>query len=118
MTAASSRRPETIAVTAGRPTAVSGQPLNVPLVLASNFRAGAAEAPVTEYSRDGGTATWHALEEAVGALEGGTAVAFASGMGAATALLDLVPVGARVVVPTDSYSGVRALLFDGAALGR
>jgi len=118
MTAAPSRRPETIAVTAGRPTAVPGAPLNVPLVLASNFRAGGPDAPVTEYSRDGGTATWHALEAAVGALEGGTAVAFASGMGAATALLDLVPVGSRVVVPTDSYSGVRALLFDGAAHGR
>ena len=118
MTAASPRRPETIAVTAGRPTAAPGQPLNVPLVLASNFRAGSPDAPVTEYSRDGGTPTWHALEAAVGALEGGAAVAFASGMGAATAMLDLVPVGARVVVPTDSYSGVRALLFDGAAQGR
>ena len=118
MTAASPRRPETIAVTAGRPNAAPGEPLNVPLVLASNFRAGTADAPVTEYSRDGGTATWHALEAAVGALEGGIAAAFASGMGAATALLDLVPVGARVVVPTDSYSGVRALLFDGAAVGR
>ena len=118
MTAASPRRPETIAVTAGRPTAAPGQPLNVPLVLASNFRTGSPDAPVTEYSRDGGTPTWHALEAAVGALEGGAAVAFASGMGAATAMLDLVPVGARVVVPTDSYSGVRALLFDGAAQGR
>ena len=118
MTAASPRRPETIAITAGRPTAAPGEPLNVPLVLASNFRAGSPDAPVTEYSRDGGTATWHALEAAVGALEGGTAVAFASGMGAATALLDLVPVGARVVMPADCYSGVRALLFDGAAHGR
>ena len=118
MTPASPRRPETIAVTAGRPTAEPGQPLNVPLVLASNFRAGSPDSPVTEYSRDGGTPTWHALEAAIGALEGGTAVAFASGMGAATALLDLVPVGARVVVPTDSYSGVRALLFDGAEHGR
>lgn len=118
MTPASPRRPETVAVTAGRPTAAPGQPLNVPLVLASNFRAGSPDDPVTEYSRDGGTPTWHALEAAIGALEGGTAVAFASGMGAATALLDLVPVGARVVVPTDSYSGVRALLFDGAEHGR
>jgi len=92
--------------------------MNVPLVLASNFRAGTAEAPVNEYSRDGGTSSWQALEEAVGALEGGTALSFGSGMGAAAAILDLVPTGAHVVVPSDSYAGVRALLADGSAHGR
>ena len=61
---------------------------------------------------------WHALEDAVGALEGGSAVSFGSGMGAAAAILDLVPVGAHVVVPTDSYAGVRALLGDGTLIGR
>ena len=86
--------------------------------LASNFRAGTAEAPVNEYSRDGGTASWQALEDAVGALEGGTALSFGSGMGAAAAILDLVPTGAHVVVPSDSYAGVRALLADGSAHGR
>src|SRR6478752_1333873 len=111
-------RPETVAVTAGRPPSVPGEPMNVPLVLASNFRAGSAEAPVNEYSRDGGTASWQALEDAVGALEGGTALSFGSGMGAAAAILDLVPTGAHVVVPTDSYAGVRALLADGSAHGR
>src|SRR6195952_2050292 len=111
-------RPETVAVTAGRPPAIPGQPMNVPLVLASNFRAGTAEAPVNEYSRDGGTASWQALEDAVGALEGGTALAFGSGMGAAAALVELLPTGAHVVVPTDSYAGVRALLAEGAAHGR
>lgn len=111
-------RPETVAVTAGRPPATPGQPMNMPLVLASNFRAGRAGEPVVEYSRDGGTASWQALEDAVGALEGGAAVAFGSGMGAAAAMLELVPTGAHVVVPTDSYAGVRALLADGAAIGR
>ena len=47
-----------------------------------------------------------------------TALAFGSGMGAAAAMLDLLPTGAHVVVPTDSYAGVRALLADGAAHGR
>jgi cystathionine gamma-synthase len=112
------RRPETVAVTAGRPPAEPGQPMNVPLVLASNFRAGTAQAPVNEYSRDGGTASWQALEEAVGALEGGTAVAFSSGMGAASAILELLPTGAQVVVPTDSYAGVRAALAEGSKHGR
>src|ERR1700712_3021725 len=111
-------RPDTVAVTSGRPPATAGQPMNVPLMMASNFRAGTMDAPVIEYSRDGGTASWHALQDAVGALEGGTALAFGSGMGAAAALLDLLPTGAHVVVPTDSYAGVRALLADGAAHGR
>ena len=111
-------RPDTVAVTAGRPPALPGQPMNEPLVLASNFRAGTAQAPVNEYSRDGGTASWHALELAVGALEGGTAVAFSSGMGAASAMLELLPTGAHVVVPTDSYAGVRGALAEGSKHGR
>ncbi len=117
------QRAETLAVTAGRPPAQPGRPMNEPLVLASNFRAGTADAPVVEYSRDGGTPSWEALETAVAALEGvapdaGGAVAFGSGMAAASAILDLVPTGAHVVVPTDSYAGVRSLLREGSAIGR
>ena len=107
-------RLQTLAITAGRPPADPGNPLSAPIVLASNFR---ADGPV-EYSRDGGTATWLALEAAVGALEGGTAVAFASGMAAAAAILDSLPTGASVIVPADCYAGVRTLLNDGAAHGR
>ncbi len=107
-------RPETLAITAGRPPAYPGNPLSEPIVLASNFRAGGA----VEYARDGGTDTWQALETAVGALEGGTAVAFASGMAAAAAILEALPAGASVVVPADSYAGVRALLSEGTAHGR
>lgn len=113
------QRAETLAVTAGRPPAEPGRPMNEPLVLASNFRAGTPDAPVVEYSRDGGTATWEALESAVAALEGGSgAVAFGSGMAAASAILELVPTGAHVVVPSDSYSGVRSLLREGSSIGR
>ena len=95
----------TIAVTAGRPDAV-GQPLNHPIVLASNVRGEAGE-----YARTHGTATWEGLEAAVGALEGGTATSFATGMAAAAAaLFALRP---RVLVlPTYSYLGVRALVND------
>jgi cystathionine gamma-synthase len=39
-------------------------------------------------------------------------------MGAAAAILDLVPTGAHVVVPSDSYAGVRSLLADGSSHGR
>lgn len=113
-TEASGLRIETLAITAGRPPAAPGRPLSTPIVLASNFR---ADGPV-EYARDGGTDTWQALEAAVGMLEGGDAVAFASGMAAAAAILDALPVGASVVVPADCYAGVRTLLDDGATHGR
>jgi cystathionine gamma-synthase len=91
----------------------------VPIVLASNFRAGnRGQTGGREYSRDDATPGWEALEEVVGELEGGEAVAFGSGMGAAAAVLDLLPAGARVVAPTDCYAGVHALLADSQQHGR
>ena len=103
--------PATIAVTAGRPHG-SGSTLNPAVVLASNFRDGG------EYSRTHGTDTWAALEEAVGALEGGIAIAFASGMGAIAVILEELPPGARIVVPHDGYTGTRALLGAREAAGK
>ena len=71
-------------------------------VLASNFRGGG------EYSRTHGTETWQAFETAIGALEGGEAVAYASGLAAASAiLLALAP--KTLVLPTGCYLGVREL---------
>jgi len=101
----------TIAVTAGRPDQ-DGQPLNHPIVLASNVRGAEGQ-----YARTHGTATWEGLETAVGALEGGHATAFATGMAAAAAaLFALRP---RVLVlPTYSYLGVRALVDDLGEQGR
>jgi cystathionine gamma-synthase len=95
-----------------------GQPLNVPIVPASNFRAAEVGQPGREYARDDGTPGWEALEELLGDLEGGRAVSFSSGMAAIAAVLELLPAGARVVVPRDSYGGLRSLLADGAAGGR
>jgi tetratricopeptide (TPR) repeat protein len=107
-------RPQTVLVAAGRPADEPGQPLNVPIVLASNFRAGnAGETGGRQYSRGDGTPGWQALEDVLGDLEGGEAVAFASGMAAVAAVLDLMPAGACVVVPTDCYAGVGELLADG-----
>jgi len=100
-------------VAAGRPTR-SGEPLNVPLVPASTFLLGDR----LEYSRDDGTPTWEALEEVVGGLEGGRAVAFASGMAAIAAVFDQVPAGAHVVVPDDCYQGVAGLAEAGQRAGR
>ena len=101
-------RPETVAIRAGRPDAV-GEPLNHPLVTASNFRHGGER----EYARGQGTSTVAALEEAIGELEGGWAVAFSSGMAAVASILDPLPVGARIVAPDDCYQGVTMTLDDG-----
>lgn len=105
--------PRSWVVTSGRGTA-PGDPLNVPLVPASNFILGAE----LGYARDEGTPTWHALEELIGGLEGGRTLAFSSGMAAVAAIFDLLPVGATVVVPDDCYQGVVGLADDGAARGR
>jgi cystathionine gamma-synthase len=100
---------ESVLVAAGRER-VPGGPLNVPLIAASNFVHGTERA----YSRGDGTPTWEALEDIVGTLEGGQAVAFSSGMAGVAAIFDLLPVGARLVLPADCYQGVVGL----AELGR
>ena len=115
--------PETAVICAGRPGHAAGGPLNVPVVLASNFNAGTMAAPGGEhssraYSRTDATPTWEALEAAVGQVEGGDAVAFSSGMAAVAAVLDLVPAGGRIVAPKDCYFGVGELLADAEQQGR
>lgn len=93
---------DTVAVVAGRPLA-EGAPLNEPLVLASNFRSG------PDYNRTHGNRTWEALENALGAMEGGDCTSFSSGMAAASAII--YALRPRIVlIPTVSYLGVRSLL--------
>ncbi len=104
---------ETIVVSAGRPPAVADQPLNTPIVPASSFHAGGDY----EYARENAPTT-QALESAIGALEHGIAIAYSSGMGAANAMLDLVPMGAVVVAPSSAYSGVAVRLRELAAIDR
>jgi cystathionine gamma-synthase len=83
------------------------------VTLASTYRAGGGPG----YGRYGNP-TWSALEEALGGLEGGTAVAFASGMAAVGAILDELPAGATMVAPADAYNTSRLLLADAEARGR
>lgn len=99
--------PSTVAVHAGRPERALHAPVNVPIGLSSTFVSDASDA---RYVRDG-TDLLGAFETALGALEGGVSVAFASGMAASTALFETLPVGAVVVTTRSLYSG-NALLFD------
>jgi cystathionine gamma-synthase len=98
--------PETVAVTAGRPERVVDAPLNPPVIFASTY-IGAHDVSAAEigYGRYGNP-TWQALELAIGALEGGRALTFASGMAAAHAVLELMPPSAVVVIPRNCYLGV------------
>src|SRR5947208_430946 len=95
---------ETWLVSAGRDRR-PGSPLNVPPIPASNFVLGERRA----YSRDDGTPGWEALEEIVGGLEGGTSVAFASGMAGIAAIFDQLRAGSVVALPDDCYQGVSGL---------
>lgn len=79
--------------------------MNPPIVMASTYHAGGD----VGYGRYGNP-TWEMLETAVGALEGGVATSFASGMAAVAAVLDLVPDGGTVVTAPGSYYGTLSLL--------
>src|SRR6478736_6882929 len=106
-------RPATIAVTAGRPAHEPDQPLNQPLVMASTYVAGGD----LEYGRYGNP-TWTAFEDTLGALEGGRALAFSSGMAAVSTVLDLVGYDALVVAPRHAYLGSIGQLGDLESRGR
>lgn len=101
---------DTLAVHVGRPAREPDAPMSTPVHLASTYHAGGPAA----YGRYGNP-SWEAFEQALGALEGGYCVSFASGMAAISAVLDLVPTGGTVVAPRHSYTGTIGLLDDLAA---
>ena len=105
--------PASILVSAGRPPRVPGAPVSPPLELTSTYVADGA----VNYAR-AGNPTWAAFEEALGALEGGAALVFASGMAAVAAALSLAPEGGVVVAPTHAYNGTGSILLDLAEAGR
>ncbi|MCE0538995.1 aminotransferase class I/II-fold pyridoxal phosphate-dependent enzyme [Kineosporia rhizophila] len=111
--------PATVAVTAGRPPASPNQPMNVPVVFTSTYTASdfVPQSGDLGYGR-WGNPSWTALEDAVGALEGGPALSFASGMAVVSAVLNLVPLGGTVVIPDIPYSGTSQLARELAEAGR
>lgn len=103
---------ESVVVAAGRQR-IPGAPLNQPIVAASNFVLGTDRA----YARDDGTPSWEVLEELVGLMEKGRALAFASGMAGVAAVFDQLNVGSRIVLPDDCYQGVVGLAERGKRKG-
>jgi cystathionine gamma-synthase len=113
MAADSPLRPGTIAVHAGRPDRTPDAPLNTPITMAATYVAGGD----VEYGRYGNP-TWTALEDALGQLEGGRCLVFASGLAAVATVLDLVGAEGKVVVPKHAYTGTIMQLADLEARGR
>jgi len=105
--------PESVVVAAGRPGA-PGDPLSVPVVLTAPYR---HDPDDNRYARQHPSATIEAFETALGALEGGTALAFASGMAAVAALAEGRRAGSVAVIPAAGYTGSLAAFRAQEALG-
>jgi cystathionine gamma-synthase len=108
-------RPESVVVAAGRPERVADAPMNTPIVLSSTFHNAPDD---NHYLRWESSDTIRALEDAVGALDGGHAVAFASGMGAIAAVAEGQPAGTVAVVPSAAYAGSLQIFGEQQRLGR
>ena len=99
-------------VAGGRPSS-PGEPLNAPIVPASNFELDGG----VLYSRTDTTPTWHALEAVVGGLEQADCVSFASGMAAVSSVFALLPAGSHVAVPADCYQATEGIAAEGERNG-
>ncbi|MGQ0576778.1 MAG: cystathionine gamma-lyase [Pseudonocardia sp.] len=92
----------------GHPDAVLGAPLHAGPVLSTAFHLGLPGDPTPDdYYGRAANPGWRALEAAIGALDGGECVLFASGMAAIAAVLRLT--AGPVVLPADGYYLARTL---------
>ena len=103
----------TAAVHAGLPAPEQGAPyLPGPVFAAPYHFRGDGEGPEPHYGRRANP-TWERWESALAELEGGQAVAFASGMAAISAvLLTTLGAGDVLVAPSDGYYTVRTLAHE------
>lgn len=101
----------TVCVHAGLPPARDGEPLFPSPVFGGPFHfAGEPEGRDEPFYGRYANPTWQGWEAALGELEGGEAVAFASGMAAiAAVLLTALRAGDVLVAPSDGYYTVRTL---------
>ncbi|WP_375480695.1 trans-sulfuration enzyme family protein [uncultured Jatrophihabitans sp.] len=107
-------RPESVVVAAGRPHEPGG-PMNVPIVPNATYLADDGE---NRYARHDVSPTVAAFETALGELEGGRALAFASGIAAVAAVVEGRPAGAVAVAPRTGYAGTISIFDNQQTLGR
>jgi cystathionine gamma-synthase len=107
-------RLETLAIHAGGEADGATGAVAPPIHLSTTFEHGPAAERLAgyEYPREGNP-TNDRLRQAIAALEGGeVALTFASGMAAASNLLESLPPGTRIAIPDDCYTGVRLLASE------
>jgi cystathionine gamma-lyase len=105
--------PSTRAVQAGLPEPAQGEPFLPGPVFAAPFHLqGPADATRFSYHRYTNP-TWEHLEAAVGALEGGEALFYSSGMAAVAAVaMSALGPGDVLVAPSDAYPGIRVIATE------
>ncbi|MBV9593159.1 MAG: PLP-dependent transferase [Actinobacteria bacterium] len=108
-------RPESVVISVGRPAPVAHAPLSVPIMLTAPYRHAPDD---NHYSRQLPTETVTAFEDALATLEGGHAIAFSSGMGGASAIIEAQHSGTIAVVPNAGYSGTLMQFAKQQELGR
>lgn len=103
-------RPETLLLHAGVPKPDQGGPFLPGPVFAAPFHAAGDPAQSNYTYGRFHHPTWTNYENALSALEGGSAIAFASGMAAVSAVLgSVLRPGDAVLMPADSYYSARVL---------
>jgi cystathionine gamma-synthase len=110
---------DTLSIHAGRAIDRSTGAVSLPLHTSTTFERAADGGFPTgfEYVRDGNP-TRNAFEAAMATLEGGaSAMAFASGMAAISAVIDSLDRDGRIIAPDDMYFGIRSLI-DETDIGR
>lgn len=105
---------ESILVSSGRPHE-PGAPVNPPIVVTATFR---NDGRSNQYARSDSTETRADLEAALGALDGGRALVFSSGMAAIAAVVESQPVGTVAVIPDAAYAGSLTIFGEQERLGR
>jgi cystathionine gamma-lyase len=107
------RGPSTRSVHAGLPAEAQGEPFLPGPVFAAPFHLrGPVDAAPYTYGRYDNPA-WSNLEAALGELEGGEVVVFASGMAAVSAIVvEALRPGDALVAPSDAYPGIRAIATE------
>lgn len=113
-------RPATIAVCGGRPAPDHDAPVGPSIVLSSTYRGAGSPVPGERMYGRVSNPTWEDFESVLGRLEGSAlpSLAFASGVASVSAVLSLVPLGGRVVVPVHVYMGTMTLVREAEQEGR